>query len=139
MLKKIDHLGIAVANLDTAEKIYEKIKGKQSSHKEVVAEQKVQTAFFQVGEVRLELLKGTEPDSPISKFIEKRGEGIHHICFEVENLDKTKEEMFNQGFYFIENVSGKGASGSKVAFIHPKSTGGILMELVEYPESTEGE
>jgi methylmalonyl-CoA epimerase len=134
MLKKIDHIGIAVADLETAIQKYTEITGKPATHTEIVPEHKVATAFFPVGKVRLELLKGTEPDSPISKFIEKRGEGIHHICFEVEDLAKTKEALSKQGLQFIEGASEQGAGGSKVAFIHPKSAGGILMELVEYPK-----
>ncbi len=134
MLKKLDHIGIAVDNLEASVKKYEQITGKKSGGKEVVAEQKVATVFFPLGETRLELLKGTQPDSPISKFIEKRGEGIHHICFEVENLAQSKTEMSKPGLQFIENSSEAGAGGTKVAFIHPKSTGGILIELVEYPK-----
>ncbi|TDI83145.1 MAG: methylmalonyl-CoA epimerase [Caldithrix sp.] len=134
MLKKLDHIGIAVNNLEASEKKYEHITGKKSGGKEVVAGQKVAMVFFPLGETRLELLKGTHPDSPISKFIEKRGEGIHHICFEVENLAQSKTDMSKTGLQFIENISEAGAAGSKVAFIHPKSTGGILIELVEYPK-----
>ena len=135
MLKKLDHIGIAVDNLDISIKKYEQITGKKPGEKEVVAAHKVATAFFPVGETRIELLKGTHPDSPISKFIKTHGEGIHHICFEVENLAKSKEEMSKTGLQFIENISEAGAGDSKVAFIHPKSTGGILIELVEYPKS----
>ena len=123
-----------MADLESAVKKYKDITGKEPAHKEMVEEQKVTTAFFPVGEVRLELLKGTHPESPISKFIEKRGEGIHHICFEVDDLEKAKETMSKQGLQFIEQASGPGAAGSKVAFIHPKSTGGILMELLESPK-----
>ena len=138
MLKKLDHIGIAVDNLNSSIKKYEQITGKKPGEKEVVAEQKVATTFFPVGETRLELLKGTDPGSPISKFIEKRGEGIHHICFEVENLAQSKIEMSKAGLQFIENISETGAGGAKVAFMHPKSTGGILIELVEYPKSAIG-
>ena len=134
MLKKLDHIGIAVDNLEASVKKYEQITGKKSDGKEVVEEQKVATVFFPVGETRLELLKGTHPDSPISKFIEKRGEGIQHICFEVENLAQSKTDMSQTGLQFIENISEAGTGGTKVAFIHPKSTGGILIELVEYPK-----
>jgi methylmalonyl-CoA/ethylmalonyl-CoA epimerase len=134
MLKKIDHIGIAVGDLEIAIQKYSEITGKSAAHKELVAEHKVATAFFPVGEIRLELLKGTDADSPISKFIEKRGEGIHHICFEVDDLAGAKATLTAQGLHFIEQASEQGAGGSKVAFIHPKSTGGILMELVEYPK-----
>jgi methylmalonyl-CoA epimerase len=134
MLKKIDHIGIAVADLEAAIQKYTELTGQSTAHKEVVPEHKVVTAFFPVGEVRLELLKGTDANSPISKFIEKRGEGIHHICFEVDDLAKAKAALSARGFQFIEQASEQGAGGSKVAFIHPKTTGGILMELVEYPK-----
>lgn len=137
MLKKIDHIGIAVKDLAASAHLYELLTGRPAAHKEVVEEQKVATAFFPLGEVRLELLEGTAADSPISKFIEKRGEGIHHICFEVENLDEAVERLSKAGLQFVEAASGRGAGGSKVAFMHPKSTRGILMELVEYPRAAE--
>ncbi len=136
MLKKIDHIGIAVADLEAAIKKYADITGKPAAHKEIVPEHKVTTAFFPIGETRLELLKGIDPDSSISKFIEKRGEGIHHICFEVEDLAQVKRALSQQGLEFVDTPE-RGAVGSKVAFIHPKSTGGILMELVEYPKKVE--
>lgn len=136
MLKKIDHIGIAVADLEAAIKKYAEITGQPAAHKEIVPEHKVATAFFPIGETRLELLKGIDPDSSISKFVDKRGEGFHHICFEVENLDSAKQVLLQQGLQFIENASEQGAGGSKIAFIHPKSTGGILMELVEYPQKS---
>ncbi len=138
MIKKIDHIGIAVADLNSAEKIYKQITNKNAAHKEVVEAQKVATALFPVGEVRLELLEGTETDSPISKFIAKRGEGIHHICFEVDDLEQAIKVMSSQGLQFIDQVDDKGAGNTRVAFIHPKSTGGILMELVEYPDPPKG-
>lgn len=134
MIKKIDHIGIAVSDMASSERKYEILTGKKSSHKEVVEEQKVETSFFPVGDVRLELLKGIHPESPIAKFIARKGEGIHHICFEVEDLKQSKAFFTKCGFTFIEGISETGAGGSKVAFLHPKGTGGILMELVEYPE-----
>jgi len=133
MIKKIDHLGIAVSDMAAAESKYEALTGTKSAHKEIVVEQRVETSFFPVGEVKLELLQGTAPDSPICKFIEKRGEGIHHICFEVDDLAKAKAFYTASGFQLIDGLPERGAGGSKVAFLHPKSTGGILMELVEYP------
>ncbi|RMF59452.1 MAG: methylmalonyl-CoA epimerase [Calditrichaeota bacterium] len=134
MLKKLDHIGIAVADLEEAVRKFEQITGKAPGHKETVAAQKVATAFFPVGEVRLELLQGTAPDSPISKFIAKRGEGIHHLCFEVDDLAAAKSSLESAGLRFVEQVSEEGAGGSRVAFIHPKSAGGVLIELVEYPK-----
>ena len=131
-LKKLDHIGIAVQDLDSATRIYQAVTNKKSSHKETVASQKVETTIFEIGDSRIELLNGTDPDSPISKFIEKRGAGIHHICFEVNNLTKAKKEIEKAGLKFIEEVSSEGVGGTKVAFLHPKSTGGVLIELVEY-------
>lgn len=136
MIKKIDHIGIAVSDLDNAIKRYELLTGHESSHREKVEEQAVDTAFFQVGEVRLELLKGTTPDSTVSRFVEKRGDGIHHICFEVEDLQAAKETLRAAGMQFVESASSRGAGGSEVAFIHPRSTGGILYELVQYPKAS---
>lgn len=135
MIKKLDHIGIAVSNLKASEHKYKKLTGINSPEVETVESQKVDIAFYPVGESRLELLQGTNANSPISKFIDKKGEGIHHLCFEVENLLETKTALQKSGVEFIENISKEGAGGSKVAFIHPKSMGGILIELVEYPES----
>ena len=132
MLKKIDHIGIAVADIDAAVNLYEALTGKVPSGKETVSEQEVETVFFPVGEVRLELLKGLSADSAISKFIEKRGPGIHHICFEVENLDTCRQAFVAAGLEFIGSVPEQGAGGSKVAFIHPRSSGGLLIELVQH-------
>ena len=132
MIKKIDHIGIAVANIDAAIPKYQSLTGEAASSKETVAEQKVDTVFFPVGEVRLELLEGNAPESAISKFVAKRGPGIHHICFEVEDLDACKQLFAASGLEFIEGVPERGAGGSKVAFIHPGSSGGVLIELVEH-------
>jgi methylmalonyl-CoA epimerase len=135
MIKKLDHIGIAVSDLKASEQKYKKLTGVFSPKEEFVPTQKVEVAFYPVGESRLELLQGTAPDSPISKFIEKKGEGIHHLCFEVDDLSATKTVLEKTGIQFIDNISDEGAGGTKVAFIHPKSMGGILIELVEYPES----
>ncbi len=135
MLKKIDHIGIAVSDLEQAIHTYAALTGKPVVHKETVEAQQVETAFVPVGEVRLELLCATSPESPIARFIEKRGEGIHHVCFEVADLEATRKALTAQGFAFVEGIPEIGAGGSRVAFIHPKSAGGLLVELVEYPES----
>lgn len=139
MFKKIDHIGIAVADLESAMKKYASMTGKQAAHKEIVEAQQVETVFFPVGDVRLELLNGTAEDSAITKFIEKRGEGVHHICFEVDDLEASRKRLSSQGLKFVDNVPEQGAGGTKVAFIHPKSTGGLLIELVEYPDSQKHE
>jgi len=134
MFKKIDHIGIAVTSLEAATEKYRLLVGKEPAHQELVEAQKVKTSFWELGESRLELLEGTEPASPISKFVEKRGAGVHHICFEVEDIAAAKEAFTTAGLQFIDLASDKGAHGAKVAFLHPKSTGGVLFELVEYPK-----
>ncbi len=135
MIKKIDHIGIAVRNLDEAIAKYTALTGAEAGEKETVAEHQVETAFFQVGESRLELLKGTSEDSPISTFIRKRGGGIHHICLEVDDLDACKRTFSGAGLEFVANMSETGAGGSRVAFLHPRSTGGVLIELVQHSET----
>jgi methylmalonyl-CoA/ethylmalonyl-CoA epimerase len=132
-VKKVDHIGIAVPNLEEAVKVYRALLGKDPEHYEEVAEQKAKTAFFGVGETNLELLQSTSPDGPIGKFIEKnsgRG-GIHHICIQVEDIEKVLEEYKKQGIQLIDQTPRIGAHGKKIAFIHPKSTGGVLLELSE--------
>jgi methylmalonyl-CoA epimerase len=132
MLDKIDHLGIAVRNLDEAIARYATLCGRPPDHIEEVASQKVKVAMFNVGESRLELLMATAPDSPIAKFIDKRGEGQHHICFKVPNLEQALERLRHAGMEIIPEASSEGAGGSRVAFLHPKSAMGVLIELVEY-------
>ena len=128
--KNIDHIGIAVPNLDEAVKTYTTLLGKKPEHFEEVAEQKAKVAFFGVGETNLEFLQSTSPDGPIGKFIEKNGRGgIHHICIRVDDIEKTLEEYQKQGIQLIDQVPRIGAHGKKIAFVHPKSTGGVLLEL----------
>jgi methylmalonyl-CoA/ethylmalonyl-CoA epimerase len=131
MLEKIDHLGIAVGNLDEAIARYASLYGRGPDHLEEVASQKVKVAMFNVGESRVELLMATGPDSPIAKFIAKRGEGMHHICFKVPNLEEALSRMSAAGMEIIPGAGGEGAGGSRVAFLHPKSLMGVLVELVE--------
>ncbi len=133
MLKKIDHIGIAVTDMDVAIQKYSLLTGAEPSEKETVDAQMVETSFFPVGDVKLELLSGTEKDSPVSRFVEKKGPGIHHICFEVEDLDTTIKTLSAAGLTFIDLASNQGAGGTRVAFLHPKSTGGILFEFAEHP------
>ena len=130
MFKKIDHIGIAVENLDEAVARYTQLLGKGPEHFEEVAEQKVKTAFFAVGESNLELLESTSPEGPIGKFIAKQGRGgIHHLCVEVEDIEATLKAYQEAGLQLIDETPRIGAHGKKVAFVHPKSTGGILLEL----------
>jgi methylmalonyl-CoA/ethylmalonyl-CoA epimerase len=132
MLDKIDHIGIAVKNLDEAMARYTALCGRGPDYFEQVAAQKVKVAMFAVGESRVELLMATAPDSPIAKFIAKRGEGMHHICFKVANLAKALERMRAEGMEIIPDASSAGARGSRVAFLHPKSLMGVMVELVEH-------
>lgn len=131
MLNKIDHIGIAVKSFEKAKDFYEKILGINPSPVESVPSQMVNLVFFQVGDTRIEFLVGASPESPISKFIEKNGEGIHHICFEVDNLQATLSKLQSTGTELIDKSPRIGAHGKKIAFLHPKSTGGTLIELTE--------
>ncbi|MCD6494004.1 MAG: methylmalonyl-CoA epimerase [Archaeoglobaceae archaeon] len=130
MFKKIDHIGIAVSNLDEAMELYKKL-GFEVKEVEEVAEQKVKVAMLPVGESKIELLEATSEDSAIAKFIEKRGEGIHHIAINVEDIEKALENAKNEGLKLIDEKPRVGAGGKKVAFVHPKSTKGVLLEFVE--------
>lgn len=132
MFKKIDHLGIAVANLENSLNIFKNILGMECTGEEVVEEQNVKVAFLPVGESELELLESTSPDGNIAKFIEKKGEGIHHIAFEVDDLEAKLEELDKQGVRLIDKKPRYGAGGARIAFLHPKSTNGILVELCEH-------
>ena len=131
-LIKLDHIGIAVPSLKEAVALYTKLLGKKPEHYEEVAEQKARTAFFAVDDTNLELLESTSPDGPIGKFIAKQGRGgIHHICIRVDNIEKALEEYQQAGIQLIDERPRIGAHGKKIAFVHPKSTGGVLLELAE--------
>ena len=125
----LDHIGIAVRSLESA-KIYELL-GLSVQHTEVVETQKVKTAFLSVGDSNLELLEPTSPDSPIAKFIEKRGEGIHHICLRVENIEAHLERLKAEGYRLVNESPVPGAHGCRVAFLHPSAGNGVLIELSE--------
>jgi methylmalonyl-CoA/ethylmalonyl-CoA epimerase len=130
MIKKIDHLGIAVRSLDEAVPYYEKALGLKCEHREEVASQKVRTAFFTVGEVHLELLEPTDPASPIAKFLEKNPSGgVHHIAFGSDNVETQLKQAADAGVRLIHDKPFEGAAGKLVAFLHPKSTFGVLTEL----------
>ena len=125
----IEHIGIAVANLDEAIKYWENVMGLTCYAIEEVADQKVRTAFFQVGEVKIELLESTDPEGPIGKFIEKKGAGVHHIAFAVENTDAALAVAAEKGVQLIDQKSRKGAEKMNIGFLHPKSTLGVLTEF----------
>lgn len=125
----IDHIGIAVNSIDEALKFWEGSLGIKCTGKETVADQKVTTAFLPIKDSEIELLEATDPEGPIAKFIEKKGEGIHHIAIRVDNLEAALEEAKAKGLKLIDEKPRRGAGGAMIAFIHPKSTGGILLEL----------
>ena len=128
---KIDHLGIAVHSINEAKKIFQDVLGLQFLGTETIEEQKVTTAFFPVGDSEVELLESTDPEGPIAKYLEKRGEGIQHIAFRVENLEEALAELKERGIKLIDEKPRHGAGGAKIAFLHPKATHGVLIELSE--------
>jgi methylmalonyl-CoA/ethylmalonyl-CoA epimerase len=127
----IEHIGIAVSDLESAKSFYENVFGLKCYSVEEVPEQKVRTAFFMVGQTKIELLESTFPDGPIGKFIEKRGEGIHHIAFAVKNLSDQLEYAESHDVKLIDSTPRKGAEALDIAFLHPKSSSGVLIELCE--------
>ena len=127
----IEHIGIAVSNLSEAIKFYEKMLGLKCYSIEEVPDHKVKTAFFMVGKTKIELLESTEPDGTIGNFILKKGEGIHHIAFAVNNIEKTLFELESKEVKLIDKTPRKGAEGLNIAFIHPKSSHGVLIEVCE--------
>ena len=128
---KIEHLGIAVKNLADSNLIFEKLLGTPQYKMEEVASEGVLTSFFQIGDSKIELLEATKPDSPIAKFIEKRGEGIHHIAFEVANIRAEMKRMEVEGFTLLNAEPKRGADNKLVCFLHPKGTNGVLIELCQ--------
>jgi methylmalonyl-CoA/ethylmalonyl-CoA epimerase len=130
-IQNIEHIGIAVKNLKETIKFYEDVFGINCYSIEDVKDQKVRTAFFMIGQTKIELLESTEPDGPISKFIEKKGEGIHHIAYAVDDLKNSLEELEKKGIQLIDKEPRIGAEELSIAFLHPKSTNGVLTELCE--------
>lgn len=129
MVTKIDHIGIAVKNLAETLKFYEDVLGIKCVSQEVVEEQKVKVAFLPVGDTEVELLESTSEDGPIAKFIEKKGEGIQHIAFKVDNIEEAIKELEEKGVRMIDEKPRYGAGGARIAFLHPKSTSGVLIEI----------
>ena len=130
-LSHIEHIGIAVKSLQDAIPFYENVLGLKCYNIEEVVEQKVKTAFFMIGQTKIELLEPTSPESAVAKFIEKRGEGIHHIAFAAQGLQASLDELAGKGIQLLDKNPRKGAEGLNIAFLHPKSTLGVLMELCE--------
>ncbi len=132
-LSHIEHIGIAVKSLDEAIPFWEKQLGMKCYSIEEVKEQKVRTAFFKIGQSKIELLESTDPEGPIGKFIEKKGEGIHHMAIANTGLQENLDELSGKGVQLIDKAPRKGAEGLNIAFLHPKATGGVLLELCEDP------
>ncbi|MFL0352830.1 methylmalonyl-CoA epimerase [Xanthomarina sp. GH4-25] len=130
-MNKIEHIGIAVKNLEASNDLFSKLFGKSHYKIEEVASEGVNTSFFQIGENKIELLEATKPDSPIAKFIENKGEGIHHIAFDVTDIQAEITRLKNEGFIVLNDTPKKGADNKLVAFLHPKSSNGVLIELCQ--------
>ena len=129
MIKKIEHLGIAVKDLNVSIPLYEKLFQTPCYKTEAVESEGVKTAFFQIGESKIELLEASNPESPIAKFLEKRGAGFHHVAFEVDDIEEEIERLSNVGFQLIHSSPKDGADNKRIAFLHPKSSDGLLVEL----------
>lgn len=128
---KLEHIGIAVKSLGISDNLFKKLLGKESYKKETVEREGVVTSFYETGESKIELLEASNPESPISKFIDKKGEGIHHLAFGVENIQNEVERLKKEGFQFISEEPKEGADNKLVVFLHPKSTNGVLVELCQ--------
>lgn len=131
MIKKINHIAIAVNNLEEAAHFYQNILGLNLSGVETVEAQKTRVGFFNIGESNIELVQPSAPDSPLTKFLETKGPGIHHICFEVDDIEKEIQAYLSKGAKMVDQTPRPGAHNSRVAFVHPKSANGVLIELVE--------
>ncbi|MCC7301081.1 MAG: methylmalonyl-CoA epimerase [Bacteroidia bacterium] len=130
-MKKIEHIGIAVASLENANMLFTKLLGRAPYKTEQVESEQVRTSFYQTGDSKVELLEATGPGSPIAKFVQKRGEGIHHIAFEVEDIREEMKRLSREGFTLLSEEPKKGADNKLICFLHPKETGGVLIELCQ--------
>ncbi len=131
MLKKIEHIGIAVKDLEQSNKLYAKLLGVKHYKTEFVNSESVKTSFFKIGESKIELLQATDHESPIAKFIEKQGEGVHHLAFDVDNIEVEIKRLIKEGFELIHKSPKLGADNKRIAFLHPKSSGRVLIELCQ--------
>lgn len=130
-MRKIEHIGIAVANLEKSNELFARLLGKSHFKTELVEGEGVETSFFQVGETKVELLQAARPDSPIAKFIDRKSEGIHHIAFDVEDIAAEMERLKSEGFEILNETPKLGADNKLVVFLHPRSTNGVLVELCQ--------
>ena len=135
MIRKIDHIGIAIKSLEEVKKLYKTIFDIDPHFEEIIEDQKVKVAGLKIGDINLEFLEATSLDSPITKFILKRGEGLHHIALSVDNIDQVLEKMHKNGLELIDQKARVGAEGKRIAFVHPKSMNGILVELSQESDS----
>ena len=135
MIKNLDHIAVAVHNVEEAARFYEDILGLDLKGVEVVQEQKTKVGFFSIGETNIELVEPATEDAPLVKFLETRGPGIHHLCFEVDDIDQEIKTLIGRGALLIDKEPRSGAHGTRVAFLHPKGTGGVLIELSEKPNT----
>ena len=133
MLNRIYHLGFAVEDLEAAARFYSENFGAEPTEREVVEEQGIVATMFRAGESMIELVQPTRPDSPVGRFLERRGEGVHHVAYEVEDLEAALRELKRSGVELVDEEPRRGAGGTRVAFVHPKSAFGVLTELVELP------
>ncbi len=131
MVRKVEHIGIAVKNLEESNALFSQLLGKSHYKIEEVLSEGVKTSFFETGDSKIELLEATNPESPIARFIEKKGEGIHHIAFEVENIRQEMDRLEQEGFRLLNEEPKRGADNKLVCFIHPKSANGVLVELCQ--------
>lgn len=130
-MNKIEHIGIAVKNLEESNQLFAKLFGEPHYKTESVESEGVKTSFFKVGSQKIELLEATNPESPIAKFIEKKGEGIHHIAFDVDDIEAEVKRLMQEGFMILNEIPKKGADNKRVVFLHPKTTNGVLIELCQ--------
>ena len=130
-MKKIEHIGIAVKNINKSNELFSKIFGKENYKSEIVESEGVITSFFQMGENKIELVEASNPDSPISKYLQKNREGMHHIAFEVENIEKEMDRLKKEGIRIFTDTPKKGADNKLICFLHPKDTNGVLIELCQ--------
>ena len=133
MIKRMDHVAIAVKDLEEAARFYQTVMGLTLTGVEVVTAQKAKVGFFRIGDVNIELVQPSEPDSPLIKFLETKGQGIHHLCFEVDDIDAEVKAFVENGATMVDQKPRPGAHGTRVAFVHPKSSSGVLIELNEFP------
>ncbi len=134
---KLSHIGVAVKDLDSAVATFSKLFGRRPRKTETVADQHVRIAFIPVGEISMELTEPTGPESPVARFLDKRGEGIHHLSFEVDDVEAEIRRLRDAGFQMIDEKPRRGAGGALIAFVHPRSTGGVLIEICQHTEAEE--